>query len=78
MIVINFIESKVTKPYMLRLICDKKNRYTIEIKFTRFSLWQDYYYIGKCDVVEAMNIFREQLQKIKFQKIGVICKQKIE
>ena len=74
---IDFLESRVTKPYMFRLVCDKKGAYTIQVKMTRFSVWSDYYYIGKSDITVAMDIFREKLQT-KFQKAGVICKQKIK
>lgn len=75
--IIDIIENRVTKPYMMRLICDKKGVYTIQVKMTRFSVWSDYCYIGKSDVVVAMDIFREKL-KTEFQKAGVICKKKIK
>ena len=77
-IIVDILEDRTKTPYMLRLVCDKNNSYTIEVKITKISPWKYYYYIGKCDIVVAMDIFREQLQSAKFTKSGVICKQKIK
>ena len=77
-IIVDILEDRTKTPYMLRLVCDKNNNYTIEVKITKISPWKYYYYIGKCDIVVAMDIFREQLQTAKFTKSGVICKQKIK
>ena len=77
-IIVNILEDRTKTPYMLRLVCDKNNSYTIEVKINKISPWKYYYYIGKCDIVVAMDIFREQLQSAKFTKSGVICKQKIK
>ena len=77
-IIVNILEDRTKTPYMLRLVRDKNNSYTIEVKITKISPWKYYYYIGKCDIVVAMDIFREQLQSAKFTKSGVICKQKIK
>ena len=77
-IIVDILEDRTKTPYMLRLVCDKNNNYTIEVKITKISPWKYYYYIGKCDIVVAMDIFREQLQSAKFTKSGVICKQKIK
>lgn len=77
-IIVDILEDHTKTPYMLRLVCDKNNSYTIEVKITKISPWKYYYYIGKCDIVVAMDIFREQLQSAKFTKSGVICKQKIK
>lgn len=76
-IIIDILEDHTKIPYMLRLVRDKNNSYTIEVKITKISPWK-YYYIGKCDIVVAMDIFREKLQTAKFTKSGVICKQKIK
>lgn len=77
-IIVDILEDRTKTPYMLRLVCDKNNNYTIEVKITKISPWKYYYYIGKCDIVVAMDIFREKLQTAKFTKSGVICKQKIK
>ena len=77
-IIVDILEDHTKTPYMLRLVRDKNNSYTIEVKMTLISLWKDYLYIGKCDDFVAMDIFREQLQSAKFTKSGVICKQKIK
>ena len=77
-IIVDILEDRTKTPYMLRLVCDKNNSYTIEVKITKISPWKYYYCIGKCDIVVAMDIFREQLQSAKFTKSGVICKQKIK
>ena len=77
-IIVDILEDHTKTPYMLRLVRDKNNSYTIEVKMTLISLWKDYLYIGKCDDFVAMDIFREQLQTAKFTKSGVICKQKIK
>ena len=77
-IIVDILEDHTKIPYMLRLVRDKNNSYTIEVKMTLISLWKDYLYIGKCDDFVAMDIFREQLQSAKFTKSGVICKQKIK
>lgn len=77
-IIVDILEDHTKIPYMLRLVRDKNNSYTIEVKMTLISLWKDYLYIGKCDDFVAMDIFREQLQTAKFTKSGVICKQKIK
>ena len=77
-IIVDILEDHTKTPYMLRLVCDKNNNYTIEVKITKISPWKYYYHIGKCDIVVAMDIFREQLQSAKFTKSGVICKQKIK
>lgn len=77
-IIVDILEDRTKTPYMLRLVCDKNNNYTIEVKITKISPWKYYYYIGKCDIVVAMDIFREQLQSAKFTKSGTICKQKIK
>ena len=77
-IVVDILEDRTKTPYMLRLVCDKNNSYTIEVKITKISPWKYYYYIGKCDDFVAMDIFREKLQTAKFTKSGTICKQKIK
>lgn len=77
-IIVDILEDHTKTPYMLRLVCDKNNNYTIEVKITKISPWKYYYYIGKCDDFVAMDIFREKLQTAKFTKSGVICKQKIK
>lgn len=77
-IIVDILEDHTKIPYMLRLVCDKNNNYTIEVKITKISPWKYYYYIGKCDDFVAMDIFREKLQTAKFTKSGVICKQKIK
>ena len=77
-IIVDILEDHTKTPYMLRLVCDKNNSYTIEVKITKISPWKYYYYIGKCDDFVAMDIFREKLQTAKFTKSGVICKQKIK
>lgn len=77
-IVVDILEDHTKIPYMLRLVRDKNNSYTIEVKMTLISPWKCYFYIGKCDDFVAMDIFREQLQSAKFTKSGVICKQKIK
>ena len=77
-IIVDILEDHTKTPYMLRLVCDKNNNYTIEVKITKISTWKYYCYIGKCDIVVAMDIFREQLQSAKFTKSGTICKQKIK
>ena len=77
-IIVDILEDHTKIPYMLRLVRDKNNSYTIEVKMTLISPWKDYLYIGKCDDFVAMDIFREQLQSAKFTKSGTICKQKIK
>ena len=77
-IIVDILEDHTKTPYMLRLVCDKNNNYTIEVKITKISPWKYYCYIGKCDIVVAMDIFRKQLQSAKFTKSGIICKQKIK
>lgn len=77
-IIVDILEDHTKIPYMLRLVRDKNNSYTIEIKMTLISPWKYYLYIGKCDDFVAMDIFREKLQTAKFTKSGVICKQKIK
>lgn len=77
-IIVDILEDHTKTPYMLRLVCDKNNNYTIEVKMTLISPWKHYLYIGKCDDFVAMDIFREQLQSAKFTKSGTICKQKIK
>ena len=77
-IIVDILEDHTKIPYMLRLVRDKNNSYTIEVKITKISPWKYYCYIGKCDIVVAMDIFREQLQSAKFTKSGTICKQKIK
>ena len=77
-IIADILEDHTKTPYMLRLVRDKNNSYTIEVKMTLISPWKDYLYIGKCDDFVAMDIFREQLQSAKFTKSGTICKQKIK
>ena len=77
-IIVDILEDHTKTPYMLRLVRDKNNSYTIEVKITKISPWKYYYCIGKCDIVVAMDIFREQLQSAKFTKSGTICKQKIK
>ena len=77
-IIVDILEDHTKIPYMLRLVRDKNNSYTIEVKITKISSWKYYCYIGKCDIVVAMDIFREQLQSAKFTKSGTICKQKIK
>lgn len=77
-IIVDILEDRTKTPYMLRLVCDKNNNYTIEVKMTLISPWKYYLYIGKCDDFVAMDIFREKLQTAKFTKSGVICKQKIK
>lgn len=77
-IVVDILEDHTKIPYMLRLVRDKNNSYTIEVKMTLISPWKYYYYIGKCDDFVAMDIFREKLQTAKFTKSGVVCKQKIK
>lgn len=77
-IIVDILEDHTKTPYMLRLVGDKDNSYTIEVKMTLISPWKYYFYIGKCDDFVAMDIFREQLQSAKFTKSGVICKQKIK
>lgn len=77
-IIVDILEDHTKIPYMLRLVRDKNNSYTIEVKMTLISPWKYYYYIGKCDDFVAMDIFREKLQTAKFIKSGVVCKQKIK
>ena len=77
-IIVDILEDHTKIPYMLRLVRDKNNSYTIEVKMTLISPWKHYLYIGKCDDFVAMDIFREKLQTAKFTKSGVICKQKIK
>ena len=36
-IIIDILEDRTKTPYMLRLVCDKNNSYTIEVKITKIS-----------------------------------------